>query len=251
MSTGGKLVLLAAAAAIVVLIVFYGGGPAPVEAASPLAQATPEIPVGTVASTPTRVAALPAVEPVAPTPAAVEGAAATGGGPSAVRNAIIEMGVDLSPGLTELLGPATVATPSGRASTPPPIEGAAASTRQVRPETVTVRTGDTLISISRRALGDGEAWRRLLEANPGVNPRSLRPGMVLQIPVLRTPGPQTAAAAAGRGRTHVIANGDSLSSISEVYYGDASRWYDVFEANKQALKGEPDRLSVGVVLVIP
>ena len=75
--------------------------------------------------------------------------------------------------------------------------------------------------------------------------------MVLQIPVLRTPGPQTAAAAAGRGRTHVIANGDSLSSISEVYYGDASRWYDVFEANKQALKGEPDRLSVGVVLVIP
>ena len=64
-----------------------------------------------------------------------------------------------------------------------------------------------------------------------------------------------AAAAAGGGtttaaRTYTVQAGDSLSKISKHFYGDASQYMKIFEANKDQLSN-PDKISVGQVLKIP
>lgn len=51
-------------------------------------------------------------------------------------------------------------------------------------KTRTVRRGDTLSSIAAEEYNDAGLWRPLAEANRIDNPRTLRPGQVLVIPVL-------------------------------------------------------------------
>ncbi|MDP7029843.1 MAG: LysM peptidoglycan-binding domain-containing protein [Phycisphaerales bacterium] len=261
MSTGGKFILLAAAAAIVILIVVYGGGPTAIEASPPVA-VPQQASVQHAAAEPSPAAPSQSVEPGAPLGRVAEqpltpAPAPNAGGPGVVHEAIIEMGVDLSPGITEMLGLSAAAR---QEPTPPQIEtaaGPAPTAGGSRPSTVVVQGGDTLIAIARRSLGDEHAWERLVDANPGINPRALRVGMVLQLPreaAAASPAGSGSTATGSRAagsRRHVIASGDSLSSISQTYYGDAQRWYSLFEANREALRGEPDRLVVGTELVIP
>ena len=45
-----------------------------------------------------------------------------------------------------------------------------------------VRTGDTLWSIASRTYGNGQRWRDLVDANPGIEPRKLRVGQELVVP---------------------------------------------------------------------
>ena len=51
-------------------------------------------------------------------------------------------------------------------------------------------------------------------------------------------------------RTHVVASGDSLSSIAKRYYGNANRWNDILEANRGTLRNA-DTLTLGTKLRIP
>ena len=63
-------------------------------------------------------------------------------------------------------------------------------------------------------------------------------------PSISTPTPPAGA------RTHVIAAGDSLSKLSQRYYGTASRWQEIYNANTEKL-GPQGILRVGVELRIP
>lgn len=49
---------------------------------------------------------------------------------------------------------------------------------------------------------------------------------------------------------HTVSKGDTLSGISKQYYGDATLYMKIFEANKDVLK-DPDRIQVGQKLRIP
>jgi TPR repeat protein/LysM repeat protein len=51
-------------------------------------------------------------------------------------------------------------------------------------------------------------------------------------------------------RIHIVEQGDSLSKISERYYGTRSRWEEIYRANGTALRGQ-QVLRVGQRLVIP
>ena len=51
-------------------------------------------------------------------------------------------------------------------------------------------------------------------------------------------------------RVHVVASGDSLSKISQRYYGTASRWQEIYNANAGIL-GPNGVLRVGTQLRIP
>lgn len=51
-------------------------------------------------------------------------------------------------------------------------------------------------------------------------------------------------------RIHVVVQGDSLSSISQRYYGTSKRWEDIYEANKEALANK-NQIKAGMHLVIP
>ncbi len=46
----------------------------------------------------------------------------------------------------------------------------------------TVQKGDTFWSIAQRTLGQGNRWKEIEQANPGVTAARLKPGQVIKIP---------------------------------------------------------------------
>jgi nucleoid-associated protein YgaU len=50
--------------------------------------------------------------------------------------------------------------------------------------------------------------------------------------------------------TYTVAKGDSLSKIAKRIYGDAQKWHQIYEANKDTIKN-PDLIQPGQVLKIP
>lgn len=59
-----------------------------------------------------------------------------------------------------------------------------------------------------------------------------------------------AAATKAAPRTYVVQGGDSLSVIAKKVYGNAARWPDIFNANRDKIK-DADRIFPGQELVIP
>jgi nucleoid-associated protein YgaU len=55
---------------------------------------------------------------------------------------------------------------------------------------------------------------------------------------------------AAAGRTYVVQSGDTLSGIAQAMYGDAGRWPDIFEANRDKIK-DPNLIHPGQELRIP
>lgn len=69
----------------------------------------------------------------------------------------------------------------------------------------------------------------------------------------RVPGslPQVGQTQAPRvARKHKVEKGDTLSSLSQRYYGNRTRWRDIYAANKASMKSESD-IRIGLELVIP
>ena len=58
------------------------------------------------------------------------------------------------------------------------------------------------------------------------------------------------AASAGGKRTYTVAPGDSLSKISQHFYGDGNQYMKIFEANRDKLS-DPNKIRPGTTLVIP
>ncbi len=56
--------------------------------------------------------------------------------------------------------------------------------------------------------------------------------------------------AATEARTHTVASGETLSALAKRYYGDASQYHKIFDANRDQLS-DPDRINVGQKLKIP
>ena len=51
-------------------------------------------------------------------------------------------------------------------------------------------------------------------------------------------------------QTYTVEKGDTLSHIAKQFYGKASRWHAIFEANRDVLD-DPDKIYPGQVLTIP
>ena len=165
------------------------------------------------------------------------------------------------PGTTDQSDRSGVVTPSSskasarssQASTPKPSAPTSreASTHKVRP-------GDTLGHIAQQYYGAASRWHRIAEANPGVDPSSLRVGQELVIP----PGPRANRSSSTtrqdrpqhdlpQGRTHTIGEGETLSSIAEDHLGHERHWYKIYEINEKRIGDNPDRLVLGMVIAIP
>ena len=53
------------------------------------------------------------------------------------------------------------------------------------------------------------------------------------------------------GDSYTVASGDSLSKIAKNHYGDAAKWHQIYEANKDIIGSNPDLIEVGQELTIP
>jgi len=117
-----------------------------------------------------------------------------------------------------------------------------------------------------------------LDTSPGATETAATPGLsfnVETIPTVRTrpvppptrppaPAPTRAATAtqnppapaanttqpAAGNRRHTVQPGDTLFKIAQQYYGNRSRWRDIYAANRGVMKSETD-LKVGTQLRIP
>jgi nucleoid-associated protein YgaU len=52
------------------------------------------------------------------------------------------------------------------------------------------------------------------------------------------------------GKTYTVQAGDTLSKISQRFYGDASKYMDIYYANRDKIE-DPDKIEPGQELTIP
>jgi len=52
------------------------------------------------------------------------------------------------------------------------------------------------------------------------------------------------------GKTYTVVKGDSLSKIAQREYGDAGKWRQIYQANKDVIDN-PDLIEPGQNLIIP
>jgi tetratricopeptide (TPR) repeat protein len=93
--------------------------------------------------------------------------------------------------------------------------------------------------------------RAPLNPSPLTPVRSAPEPTVRSLPPTRPPGTATPNQPAVGGRRHTVQHGDTLSVISQRYYGTKSRWREIYNANRDLLKTENDTLVLGMELKIP
>jgi nucleoid-associated protein YgaU len=108
----------------------------------------------------------------------------------------------------------------------------------------TVQSGDTLSGIAQHQLGDASRWPEIFVLNRGIvrDPNKIVPGQVLLLPGDTPMHPPP--------RLYTVRSGDSLSGIAQQQLGEASRWPEIFDLNREVIT-DPDRIFPGQVLVLP
>ncbi len=143
-----------------------------------------------------------------------------------------------------------------------------------------IQPNDSYWTISERVYGSGAYFRALAEQNRGkaARPDRLPPGLLISTPPVARlekdypdlcPRPNrrdtvrnrsdslrgypgvSLAATAGGGRTYIVQEGDTLSSIARNELGKVSRWAEIYQLNREALGKDYDYLTPGLRLVLP
>ena len=129
-----------------------------------------------------------------------------------------------------------------------------------------VQEDDSLWTIADQWFGDATRWQEIADANPAINPDRLRVGQKIQLPshqpdsgavalnrAAALPAARTTTKTSGAGDTayYTVRSGDTLSTIAHTRYRNASRWREIFDANRAAIGWDPDKLKVGMKLKMP
>jgi len=120
---------------------------------------------------------------------------------------------------------------------------------------ISAQVNDDVVTLTGRA-PDIETKSRIMAAfNDAVETKNT----INQI-AIDHPTPHAAGAALGstppgttsatEHRMHDVVSGDTLSGLAKKYYGDASKYNRIFEANRDQLN-DPDKIKVGQKLRIP
>jgi 5'-nucleotidase len=87
-------------------------------------------------------------------------------------------------------------------------------------------------------------------AAPAASPQ--RPPLAAPSPSPAVSAPTAAAASSAEPeQTYEVKAGDTLLSISEEVYGDATKWRRIYDANKDLIGPDPDKLKLEQKLKIP
>jgi len=110
-------------------------------------------------------------------------------------------------------------------------------------DTYTVQEGDTLSGIAAEQLGDADRWPEIFVLNRHIisDPDEIFPGQVLTLPGDPTGPPPV---------LYTVRRGDTLSAIAKRRLGDADRWREIFDLNRDVIE-DPDEIFPGQVLVLP
>ncbi|MSR43799.1 MAG: LysM peptidoglycan-binding domain-containing protein [Phycisphaerales bacterium] len=153
-----------------------------------------------------------------------------------------------------------------QSSRPAPVRPATVTVTTAKPKdtaytSYTVKSGDTLTGIAGEWFRDTNKWTMIADANPGINPSSLKVGQKINLPAragLAAERPTVSSAkppieVSGPTATskHVVVAGETLGSIAGKVYGNRTSWKQIYDANKTLIGSDPSRIQVGMALVIP
>lgn len=152
-------------------------------------------------------------------------------------------------------GTTVIAGPS-RPSESTPVQGSRVVPPRFRD--YTVRENETLRTIARDQLGSEGFWSVIAQANPLKDPRRLRAGEVIHIPVDPTNIQGRVVAGGGDAPPqptatppvvveYIVQPGDSLTKIARAYYGSVRHADFIYESNKDVMP-DKDSLRVGQTL---
>jgi nucleoid-associated protein YgaU len=95
----------------------------------------------------------------------------------------------------------------------------------------------------------------LAGARPTIIVATVGPSTSPSVAGVPSPSPRSSTVVAGAtvvaASEYVVQSGDTLRSIAQDQYGDASLWPRIYEANHDAIGPDPDALIAGTKLRIP
>jgi nucleoid-associated protein YgaU len=155
--------------------------------------------------------------------------------------------------------PPMYATDPAPAITTPPVASIPAPAPTIdpasTPRTHRVAAGESPYSISQLVYGSGRYYKKILAANPNIDPHRLKIGQILVIPELsdtdRPAAVRSAPAAVDSSTSYVVVSGDTLETISRKLYGGPSMIEDLYQANKTLIGPDENVLKIGWVLKLP
>ena len=143
---------------------------------------------------------------------------------------------------------------------PTPVATAPTNAELIPPQfrDYTIQSGDTFESIARREFGASSKWTVIANANPYVDPRRIRPGRVIRIPLdpdnvfgqVEGQENTTPPSPVAEVIEYKVKPGDTLTEISKAYYGTTRYWRDIYGLNRDVLNS-PESLRVGQTIRIP
>jgi|GEM_PF-3377905 len=137
--------------------------------------------------------------------------------------------------------PAASASPATAAAKPPtPTTAASPAAAAATPATPTAATGPATAAAKPPTPPGGPAQGAAPPVRTATVPASSHGAA----------SPATPAVVASAERTHVVAAGDTLSSLSRRYYGNTGYWPQLQQANRDLLGGR-NELKVGMRLKVP
>jgi nucleoid-associated protein YgaU len=95
-----------------------------------------------------------------------------------------------------------------------------------------------------------EVWNQIKAADSSYSDLTADITVDTSLPQPQQAAAATATAGGGAGRTYKVQPGDTLSKIAKEFYGNASDYNRIFQANQDKLQN-PDQIKVGQELVIP
>lgn len=153
--------------------------------------------------------------------------------------------------------PSTPSDPTAPAREAPATNPPSPSIAVRPPEFIahTVAEGETLATISARYYGTETHAEAITRANPLASLTPLRAGRVIRIPrdptnIQGRPLRPSMPDPPGKDREYTVREGDSLSKIAQLMYGDAGRADTLFNANRDQLSNR-DTLRPGQRLRVP
>ena len=87
-------------------------------------------------------------------------------------------------------------------------------------------------------------------ARPALASPAASPSAAVAAVVTPTTASTDVAATTG-GDTYEVQSGDTLLTIAQQYYDDVTQWRRIYDANKDAIGADPDKLKLGTKLTIP
>jgi nucleoid-associated protein YgaU len=129
----------------------------------------------------------------------------------------------------------------------------------------TVQPGETYSSIASSVYGSAAYWPHISRANPTIDARKLKAGMVINLPPAsevkadsKTVEPTSTAAESGGASKPIdtkteyrVVAGDSLNKISQKLYGKPTMVEKIYELNKSTIGENPAHLKLGMILKLP